>query len=297
MDKIFVDKYNLAEDVKRFKELNEYKSPRQSLKEFTLVTRPVMNEEGENQQDQNMDNNVPNQGPQQDQNVNNNTPNQNPQQAGGQMDTSQPSNNNMEQPPMNNDFQQPQDDMQQMPTDNGGMQGGEDMAPSDMDIAPEGDFEDNDTEIETTEMEPDDEVIDVDDLTQSQQATEYKIDGVDDRIAKLYDVVQKFAGIVNDTNSKIDTLRDEFEKRNPTNAEKINIRSQAGTPFTQSPKAYWDNEVKSNPHYDTMFDNDVDPNKEQEEFEIRKGDVDNFNLKSISDTLNYNPKLEDYISF
>lgn len=81
--------------------------------------------------------------------------------------------------------------------------------------------------IETTPMQDGDEVIDVDDLTNSQKETEYKIDGVDDRLIKIARVIDKLIPAIEANNSKIEDLKAEFEKRNPTEAEKLNLRSQS----------------------------------------------------------------------
>ena len=46
-----------------------------------------------------------------------------------------------------------------------------------------------------------------------------------------------------------------------------------------------------------MFDNEVSPSDEQDKFEIKKGDISGLNMKNISDTLNIDQKLSDYIGF
>jgi hypothetical protein len=140
-------------------------------------------------------------------------------------------------------------------------------------------------------------VIDVDDLTQSQEATEYKIDGVDDRLSKIFAVVKDFSDKLDKQEQSIMNLKDEFEKRNPTQTEKFNIRSQAGGPFNQSVSDYWDNFSQSNPNYEIMRDNDVSPSDEQEQFNITKNDISGLNMKNISDTLDINQDLKDYIGF
>lgn len=90
--------------------------------------------------------------------------------------------------------------------------------------------------IETTPMQDGDEVIDVDDLTNSQKETEYKIDGVDDRLIKIARVIDKLIPAIEANNSKIEDLKAEFEKRNPTEAEKLNLRSQSSFPYSVKPK-------------------------------------------------------------
>ena len=285
MDKNFIENNNLAEAIERFNELADYKYPKQSLKklyEYTFITAPQVNEDGE--EDDGMqppqDNDM-GQGMNQPQNDAPDASNQgggmNPQMGG-------------EMPPEAS--QMPQDG--NLPTDgaDAGMEMGGDMMDGEME---EPEMEEDG--VETTEMEPDDEVIDVDDLTQSQEATEYKIDGVDDRLSKLFAVVQKFSDKLDNQENNIKALKDEFEKRNPTPEEKLNLRSQSSYPYSETPKGYWAKKAQENPHYDVMYNNDVSPSDEQEEFKIRKSDISGLNMKDISNSLDIDQKLSDYLSF
>lgn len=301
MDKKFVEENKFNEDVERFRQLSEYKSPKQSLKklyEYTFITSPQVNEDGEDDMNQNDGMQQPQMGGGMDNGGNGmqgngaapggmppqqNMPNDAQNQMGG-------ANGQMggEMPPEG--LQDPNGGMQQ-PQMDGGMDNGDGGMP-DMDMS---DFDDDG--VETEEMEPDDEVIDVDELTQSQEATEYKIDGVDDRLAKIYAVVQKFSDQLERNEQSIMALKDEFEKRNPTEEEKLNIRSQTSYPYSETPKGYWDKKVQENPHYNVIYDNDVPPSEEQEKYEIKRGDISGLNMKSISDTLDVDQKLSNYLNF
>ena len=289
MDKEFIEKNHLSEAVKRFNDIAEYKSPKQSLKnlyEYTFITAPQINEDGEEE----------------------NTPD-NQQQA---TDTQA----GMQQQPMDNgqgmDMQQPQADntMGGDPNMNSNANGGADMG-TDMSGSMDTqnnmgeedpnmeDFDEPQTEddVETEEMEADDEVIDVDELTQSQEATEYKIDGVDDRLAKIYALAQKFADQLEKNEESINALKTEFEKRNPTEEERLNIRSQSSYPYSETPKGYWAEKMKENPHYNVMYDNEVAPSEEEKRFEIKKSDIDGLNMKEIADSLDVDQNLNDYLKF
>lgn len=289
MDKEFIEKNHLSEAVKRFNDIAEYKSPKQSLKnlyEYTFITAPQINEDGEEE----------------------NTPD-NQQQA---TDTQA----GMQQQPMDNgqgmNMQQPQADntMGGDPNINSNADGGADMG-TDMSGAMDNqnnmgeedpnmeDFDEPQTEddVETEEMEADDEVIDVDELTQSQEATEYKIDGVDDRLAKIYALAQKFADQLEKNEESINALKTEFEKRNPTEEERLNIRSQSSYPYSEAPKGYWAEKMKENPHYNVMYDNEVAPSEEEKKFEIKKSDIDGLNMKEIADSLDIDQNLNDYLKF
>ena len=235
MDKNFIKNNQLDEAVERFKQIAEYKSPKQSLhklyerkhklNEYTFITAPQVNEDGEDgelQKPENM-----NGGEQ----INSQQGGNIAPDASNQMGDMNGQNNG-EMP--TDGSQMPQNDIQQGNDMNGDMQ----MNSTEGDMA---DFSEPEVEndgIETQEMESDDEVIDVDDLTQSQEATEYKLDGVDDRLSKIYAVVQKFSDQLEKNEESIMALKDEFEKRNPTEEEKLNIRSQSSYPYSETPKDY-----------------------------------------------------------
>lgn len=174
-----------------------------------------------------------------------------------------------------------------------------DMPPMDNQLPDEGmgmDVVDG-TTGEDEPIEGDEEVIDVDDLTQSQEATEYKIDGVNDKLSQLLQVTTKFVDALQDNERQIEDLRQEFERRNPTPEEKMNIRSQASYPYGETPKDYWDKKVAENPNYNVIYDNDVSPKDEDKEFEIKRSDLDNIDTKSLSDSLEFPKELRDYLDF
>ena len=293
MDIELLKKYNLVEAQKRIQQINEY----------TLLGDQKLNEIGEEDDQQNMQ--QPMDG----------------QQQGGQM------------PPQGGDMggQMPQQgaDMggEQAPMDGGmggdpGMaQGGDAMPPMD---AQGGDMQadpnampmdggmgadptmggdpgmgqtpmaDGDPNMDT--MQPDDEVIDVDDLTQAQETTEYKIDGVDEKLSQLLAVVDKFSDAITQNDEKIAELKAEIEKRNPTDVEKMNIRSQASYPYSEFPRDYWDKKAAENPHYDVVYNNDVSPSDEQE-FMLKSSDIKGIDDRQIQKTFDLPLKLKDVLDF
>lgn len=143
----------------------------------------------------------------------------------------------------------------------------------------------------------DEEVIDVDDLTNAQETAEYKIDGVDDKITQLLNVVSKFADAIESNDQQIADLRREFERRNPTPEERMNIRSQSSGPYGETPKDFWDKKQAENPNYNVIYDNDVAPQDEEKEYVIKRGDLDNLDTKSLADSFELPKELKDYISF
>lgn len=251
------------EFLKKYK-LQEAVKRFQQINEYTFITSPVIAEEGDEEVD----------------NVN--------QQQPQPQDT----NPSGEQQPLQNDngFEpNSQPDM----SDNG-----DEQQNSEMPLDNPQPMNDNGEEDNTDEMNSDDTVIDVDDLTNSQEATEYKIDGVDDKLTRMLSVLTKFSAALEASDKKIDDLRQEFEKRNPSEQEKLNIRSQASYPYSETPKDYWDAKTANNPHYNVMYDNDVSTAKEQEKFDITNDDIKNSNLKSVADSFDLdNMKLDDFMKF
>ena len=297
MDKNFIKNNQLDEAVERFKQIAEYKSPKQSLhklyerkhklNEYTFITAPQVNEDGEEndgelQKPENMNGGEQMNNNQQGGNIASDASNQ-MGDMNGQNDGVMPTDGS----------QMPQNNVQQGNGMNGDMQ----MNSTEGDMADLNEPEVENDGIETQEMESDDEVIDVDDLTQSQEATEYKLDGVDDRLSKIYAVVQKFSDQLERNEESIMALKDEFEKRNPTEEEKLNLRSQSSYPYSETPKDYWDKKTQENPHYNVMYNNEVSPSEEQKKFEITKNDISGLNMKSISDTLDIDQSLNKYLGF
>ncbi len=214
------------------------------------------------------------------------------------------------------DEQQPQDDMQQPDAPQSDMEP-QQTAPQDasQETAPEEQPQELDPTIgaeadnqpmpdENGIMEPEvdaetesDEVIDVDDLTQSQETTEYKLDGVDDKLNQLINIVSKFSQAIDDNEEKMEELKREIEERNPSQQERLNIRSMSGSPYTVSPQDYWSNQNARNPQYNVIADNDVAPNDEEELYTITDDDIKNFNKSEIEKSINDIPKnLKDYFN-
>lgn len=197
---------------------------------------------------------------------------------------------NGEMPPMDDPNAMDGDPNGEMPPMDGpNMMGGDPNAMGD-----EEDIEDIDMETE----QPGDEVIDVDELTQSQETTEFKVDNVDDKLNKVLKIISKFNDAIEANDQKIEDLKKEFQKRNPTAEETLNLRSLASYPFSERPDEYWKKQQQEHPNYNVISDNDVSTADEQKEFEIRKGDIDNFNERDIMKSLGESHiKLSDFLQF
>jgi hypothetical protein len=253
VDKNYIKECKLENVYKRMRQINEY-----------VITNGRTSEAAEMPQDDNgMD------------------PNAMPQ--GG--DTQ--GNGQEQMPPAGGDTGMQQPDMggEQMPQGQDGLE-----TPAQPDPTIGADVEDTPTDepmVDGIEMDdetmagPDDEVIDVDDLTNSQESTEYKIDGVDDKLSKLLSIVGKFANAIEANDAKLEDLKAEIERRNPTDIERINLRSQNSQPFNVNPGEYWSEVKDKNPNYQIISDNEVSPNDEDKVYTITDDDLRDFNTSEV----------------
>lgn len=136
-------------------------------------------------------------------------------------------------------------------------------------------------------MQGDDEVIDVDDLTQSQEETEEKVEDIQVSMEKGFDkllhVVSKLDKMIDASTANMEQIKKEIEKRNPTPIEKLNMRAANDSyPFNISPSDYWKSkEATSN--YRIGGDDDGDA----EQYIITQGDIDKISdYRAISKDLN-----------
>ena len=152
-----------------------------------------------------------------------------------------------------------------------------------------------------TEPQPeegeDEEVIDVDELVDSQDDTNAKVNNLDGKIEALIQLIGKFKSDIDKNDAHIEELKQEFEKRNPTQVEKMTLRAKQGYPFTQSPDDYWENK-EAEGNYSPESDND---GVGDERYEITKNDVDNITdwnsiYRSI-DKGSFHQNLKDILNF
>ena len=177
-----------------------------------------------------------------------------------------------------------------MESPDGGM--GEDPgmggAPDDMMGGPEG-----------MEGEEEDDVIDVDDLTKAQQKTSdtvnkvgRNLEDVDDKIVKMAHMINSLERMIDSQNKEIMDLRKEFVKRNPTQTEKLNLRSLDSYPFNVQPTDYWSNINKEGGNYEAYSDNNEPTTQE---YEITNDDVDDYNEADIANSFDIGDDMDQTI--
>ena len=148
-----------------------------------------------------------------------------------------------------------------------------------------------------SEQNSDEEVIDVDDLTKSQEKAEGKINDVEGKIEKLMSLIDKVEADIDRNNASMEQLKQEFEKRNPTQVEKMTLRAKQGYPFTQSPDDYWAKKEEEG-NYSPEDDNNGEG---EQRYTITRDDVNNITdwdsiYKSI-DKGNFHQSLKDILNF
>ena len=152
--------------------------------------------------------------------------------------------------------------------------------------------------LDEGEPQEEEDVIDVDDLTKAQEKTNDKVNSVgkdlgkvDARIEKLLGAIESLEGMFDKNNQEIADLRAEFEKRNPTQTEKLNLRSLDSYPFKIRPTDYW-KEKGENSNYSAYADNEEPTTQE---YVITNNDVDDFNEREIADSFSVPDELEQDI--
>lgn len=141
---------------------------------------------------------------------------------------------------------------------------------------------------------PDDDVIDVSELTDAQEETEEEVEKFNDKFEQVFRVLGQWEELIKSNNEKIEDLKAEFEKRNPTQVEKLSMQTAKSGPFNVKPEDYW-NEKEATSNYSTEPDNN---GKEQGQYVITKDDVEGTTdwkaiADSISDDALYHPTLKN----
>ena len=122
---------------------------------------------------------------------------------------------------------------------------------------------------------PDDDVIEIDDLTDAQEDTEKKVDSLSSKFEKLMSSLDGIEKRINDidahTNQYIGVLKGEMDKRNPTPMQRLTMRSTKSSPYSMTPNEYMNNYAPDN--YSDADDNN---GADDPQYKITKGDIDDF---------------------
>ena len=123
------------------------------------------------------------------------------------------------------------------------------------------------------------EEVEVDDLIDSQEESEKKIDKLTSKFERLMGKLDSVEQMINANNEKISRFEAEMEKRNPTPEEKLTLRSKNSYPFNVNPMDYW-KEKEETSNYSIDDDNN---GADMPEYKITKDDIGS-NWQSISKT-------------
>lgn len=122
---------------------------------------------------------------------------------------------------------------------------------------------------------PNDEVIEIDDLTDAQEDTDKKVDSLTSKFEKLMSSIDGIEKRINDidahTNQYLGALKGEIEKRNPTPMQRLTMRSTKSAPYDMTPNEYMNNYAPEN--YSDASDNN---GADDPQYKITKGDIDDF---------------------
>ena len=159
----------------------------------------------------------------------------------------------------------------EMPMDNM-----DDSLDSDSDIAPDNDSSDEDT-------------IDIDDLTDAQEKINHKtnkiginLGKVDNRIEHLMQSLEKMEDMIDSNNAEIMSLRKEFEKRNPTQIERIDMRRRFDSPgFNESPEESLAKRLQARDNYKVTDGGDKTNDKQ---YTLTQNDIDSVGDSQVADS-------------
>lgn len=159
------------------------------------------------------------------------------------------------------------------------------------------DLSNADFDAASTEQ-PGDEVLDVTELTDKQEDIEKEVGEIGGKFDKVMKALGAFEELLRANDSKIEDLKAEFEKRNPTQVEKLSMQTAKSYPFNVTPEEFW-KQKEATSNYSTEDD---DNGKEQGQYQITANDVAGAtDWKAISDSLDdddfmYNQTLAKVMS-
>lgn len=122
---------------------------------------------------------------------------------------------------------------------------------------------------------PNDDVVEIDDLTDAQEDTQKKVDDLTSKFEQLMSSIdgieKRISDIDSHTNQYLGALKGEMEKRNPTPMQRLTMRSTKSAPYDMTPNEYMNNYAPDN-YSDEPDNNGAD----DPQYKITKGDIDDF---------------------
>ena len=145
---------------------------------------------------------------------------------------------------------------------------------------------------ETPAPEEDAVELDVTELVKGSEEAKASADAANTKIDQLMQMVSKLENAtkgMDAISNKIENLETEFEKRNPTEEEKLEMRSLSSAPYNLKLTDFWKDKEGV---YDVMGDE----NKEPKEYVLTKDDIDgDYNEIDAKNSIYDNPYEEDEI--
>lgn len=147
------------------------------------------------------------------------------------------------------------------------------------------------------ETNDDGDTIDIDDLTDAQEKLNHKtnkigidLGKVDNRIERLMASLEKMETMIDSNNEEIMNLRKEFEKRNPTQIERLDMRRKFDSPgFSETPEEAIEKRIQNRNNYSVT---DGGEKTDEKQYTLTQDDIKNANTSQIADSF-YNIDDDD----
>ena len=137
-------------------------------------------------------------------------------------------------------------------------------------------MEPENSDAEKEVLSDNDEVeIDVTDLTNIASNIQKSISSL---IGSVDKIEQKIKDMDIKNTKEISSIKKEIEERNPTDKEKMELRTVKSNPFTDTPQRYWDDKTKNSNYEVSNGDN------EKEYVLTDKDVIDGYNQQDIAKT-------------
>ncbi len=194
--------------------------------------------------------------------------------------------------PMNNDNPMGGENQQGMDNQDMGGMGDDTMGDDGMSGMEEPSLDDSEDPFgDGNDEETNDEgdTIYIGDLTDAQEKLNYKtnkigigLGKVDNRIERLMASLEKMETMIDSNNEEIMNLRKEFEKRNPTQIERLDMRRKFDSPgFSETPEEAIEKRIQNRNNYIVT---DGGEQTDEKQYTLTQDDIKNANTSQIADS-------------